>query len=262
MKPRIPFTCVCENLRFLGILTKWLNLKPFSPLFMPPDVGDSVSPCAGRWCTDSCSMEVKHTETQYLTWFGKTAYIHGRESILLEIEKGNNRNTWRRRITSLKLNSQLSHTAAHGSSSSFSLILSTALTIFSLSAQFALLFCCLFIGKNGATAPALLQQRWLPTPSLLQQWWLLKSMVGAVHLLHINGNKPNNHPLCHSCGATVLLLLQHRLASCNSSELTILRASVTEFTGTRQTFQSPELPKHTFSHTKGSLQPEGLPHHI
>jgi hypothetical protein len=37
MKPRIPFTCVCEHLRFLGILTKWLNLKPFSPLVMPPD---------------------------------------------------------------------------------------------------------------------------------------------------------------------------------------------------------------------------------
>jgi len=27
-------------------------------------------------------VEGKHTETQYLTWFGKTAYIHGRESIL------------------------------------------------------------------------------------------------------------------------------------------------------------------------------------
>jgi len=25
---------------------------------------------------------VKHTETQYFTWFSKTAYIHGRESIL------------------------------------------------------------------------------------------------------------------------------------------------------------------------------------
>jgi len=31
--------------------------------------------------------EAKHTETQYLTWFGKTAYIHGRESILLEIRE-------------------------------------------------------------------------------------------------------------------------------------------------------------------------------
>ena len=31
---------------------------------------------------DFCSKEAKHTETQYLTWFGKTAYIHGRESIL------------------------------------------------------------------------------------------------------------------------------------------------------------------------------------
>jgi hypothetical protein len=32
--------------------------------------------------------------------------------------------------------------------------------------------------------------------------------------------------------------------------------------GTRQTFQLPESPKHTFSHTKGSLQPDGLPLHI
>jgi hypothetical protein len=31
---------------------------------------------------------------------------------------------------------------------------------------------------------------------------------------------------------------------------------------TCHTFQSPESPKHTFSHTKGSLQPDGLPLHI
>jgi hypothetical protein len=87
-------------------------------------------------------------------------------------------------------------------------------------------------------------------------------MVGVVHLLHINGNKPNNHLLCHSYGATIRLLLQHRLASCCSSKLTILRASVAKFTGTRHTFQSPESPKHNFSHTKGSLQLDGLPLHI
>jgi hypothetical protein len=73
-------------------------------------------------------------------------------------------------------------------------------------------------------------------------------------LLHINGNQPNNHPLC--------LLLQRMLASCSSSKLTILRASMAKFASTRQTFQSPESLKHTFSHTKGSLQPDGLPHHI
>jgi hypothetical protein len=32
--------------------------------------------------------------------------------------------------------------------------------------------------------------------------------------------------------------------------------------GTCHTFHSPELPKHTFSHTKGSLQLDGLPLHI
>jgi len=64
------------------------------------------------------------------------------------------------------------------------------------------------------------------------------------------------------CGATVLLLFQHRFASCSSSKLTILRASPAKFTSTCHTFQSPESPKHIFSHTKGSLQPDGLPLHI
>jgi hypothetical protein len=39
-------------------------------------------------------------------------------------------------------------------------------------------------------------------------------------------------------------------------------ASSAKFTGTCQTFQSPESPKHTLADTKGSLQPDGLPHHI
>lgn len=109
----------------------------------------------------------------------------------------------------------------------------------------------------------LIQQWWLPTPPLLQQRWLpIVNGWCQPFAAHAMATKPNNHPLCHSCGATVLLLLQHRLASCSSSKLTILRASVAEFTGTRQTFHSSESPKHTFSHTKGSLQPDGLPHHI
>ena len=38
----------------------------------------------------------KHTETQYFTWFGKTAYIHGRESFYYRQRK-DTINTWRRR---------------------------------------------------------------------------------------------------------------------------------------------------------------------
>ena len=89
-------------------------------------------------------------------------------------------------------------------------------------------------------------------------------MDGAVHwwLLHINGNNPNNHPLCHLYGAIVLLLLQHMLAFYSSSKLTIPRASLAKFTGTCQTFQSPESPKHPFAHSKGSLQPDDLPYLI
>ena len=57
----------------------WAKIKQhFKPYALIPIVGDSDD----RWCTDNCSTEGKHTETQYFTWFGKTAYIHGRESIL------------------------------------------------------------------------------------------------------------------------------------------------------------------------------------
>jgi hypothetical protein len=99
-------------------------------------------------------------------------------------------------------------------------------------------------------------RRWAADASL--------SMDGAVHwwLLHINGNNPNNHSLCHWFGAIVLLLLQHMLAFSRSSKLTILRASLAKFPGTCHTFQSPESLKHPFVHSKGSLQPDGLWHLI
>jgi hypothetical protein len=58
--------------------------------------------------------------------------------------------------------------------------------------------------------------------------------------------------------AIVLLLLQHMLVFCSSSKLTILRAYVAKFTGTCQTFQLSESPKHPFAHSKGSLQPNDL----
>jgi hypothetical protein len=80
--------------------------------------------------------------------------------ILLEIEKGLQHNTWRRRITSLKLNFQLSHTAAPDSR--VAALGSPSLSLFglshsALSAQFALSRMPLFIGMNGATVSAFLQ---------------------------------------------------------------------------------------------------------
>jgi hypothetical protein len=38
--------------------------------------------------------------------------------------------------------------------------------------------------------------------------------------------------------------------------------TIPKFTSTRQTFQSPESPKHPFAYSKGSLQPDDLPRHI
>jgi len=51
----------------------------------------------------------------------------------------------------------------------------------------------------------------------------LSLVVGYCH----KWQYPNNHPLCH-LWAIVLLLLQHKLAFCSSSKLTILRASSTQ----------------------------------
>ena len=71
--------------------------------------------CADQWCSDSCPLEAKHTDTQYLTWFNKSPTSTGESPYYQrQIEKGLQR-TWRRRITSLKLNSHGSHTAAQGS---------------------------------------------------------------------------------------------------------------------------------------------------
>jgi hypothetical protein len=51
----------------------WAKIKHhFKPCALIPIVGDSDSPCTDRWCTNSCSLEAKHTETQYLMWFGKS----------------------------------------------------------------------------------------------------------------------------------------------------------------------------------------------
>jgi len=139
----------------------WAKIKHhFKPSALIPIVGDSGSPMRGPWCTDSCSKEAKHTETQYLTWFGKTAYIHGRESILFRD---------RERITTQYMEEEdhftqtqlsaliaaLAATACNGSKAAAIAalhFLSCSLHFSPLSSQFALLSCCLFISKNGATS--------------------------------------------------------------------------------------------------------------
>ena len=89
--------------------------------------------CADQWCSDSCPLEAKHTDTQYLTWFNKSPTSTGESPYYQrQIEKGLQR-TWRRRITSLKLNSQLSDTTAYGSRAavlgSYSLFLSSRISL-------------------------------------------------------------------------------------------------------------------------------------
>ena len=108
-----------------------------------------------------------------------------------------------------------------------------SLLLFTFSHTFtSLTFCShimpLFIGISWQLFLLCCQHWWLPNSSSFNNGGCqpLTSWMGAhgrcnsncscCHcqwLLHINGNQPNNHPLCHSCGATVLLLLQHRLAS-------------------------------------------------
>jgi len=73
-------------------------------------LGIPTPPCADRGCTDSCSTEGKHTDTIF--YVVRQNRLHPRKRVIvLEIEKGLQQNTWRRRITSTLLYSQLSHTA-------------------------------------------------------------------------------------------------------------------------------------------------------
>jgi len=94
--------------------------------------------------------------------------------------------------------------------------------------------------------------------------------AAASHSLSLNSSLKENispkniyiSPPLPFMWAIILLLLQHMLAFCSSSKLTILRASLVKFTGTYPTFQLSESPKHPFAHSKGSLQPDGLSHLI
>ena len=127
--------------------------------------------CADRQCTDSCSQEAKHTETQYLTWFGKTAYIHGRVPYYQRQRK--DYNTIHEGGGLLHSNSTPSSLAvlavAAIAAPSFSLVLyCLALSLLSLLCSLA----AYLQARMVSPAPTLLQQRWLPTLALLQQWWL------------------------------------------------------------------------------------------
>jgi hypothetical protein len=187
-------------------------------------------------------MEAKHTETQYLTWFGKTAYIHRRESILFRD---------RERITTQYMDEEdhftqtqltaLIAALAVAAMTTRLLPLQLSLSLYSLHILTTLFSVC------SALLLPIYRQEWCHQLQLffnnggcqpLTSWmgahdWCNSSCscCNCQWLLHINGNQPNNHPLC--------LLLQRMLASCSSSKLTIMRASVAKFAGTRQTFQSP-----------------------
>jgi len=102
--------------------------------------GIPASSCADRECTDSCSTEGKHTDTIF--YVVRQIRLHPRERfILLEIEKGYNKYMEEEdHIHSTLLPAHThsccsccngSRAAAHGSSSSFSLLLVTSLSALS-----------------------------------------------------------------------------------------------------------------------------------
>ena len=126
--------------------------------------GIPASTCADRECTDSCSTEGKHTDTIF--YVVRQIRLHPRERfILLEIEKGYNKYMEEEdHIHSTLLPAHThsccsccngSRAAAHGSSSSFSLLLfssrSHTLSALSLCSQII----ASFIGKHGELSPAI-----------------------------------------------------------------------------------------------------------
>jgi hypothetical protein len=90
--------------------------------------------------------------------------------------------------------------------------------------------------NNGGHRLQLIQQWWLP---IVNGW----CQPFAAHAMATTQQSP---PLPFMW-AIVLLLLQHMLAFCSFSKLTIPRAFLDKFPGTCQTFQSPESSKHPFA---------------
>ena len=104
------------------------------------------------------------TLTQYFTWFGKTAYIHKRESILFRDRERYKINTWRR-ITFTQLPPQPHCCQWQQGCCPWQqlLFLSSSLHVsHTLHSHILLLTWCLFIGK----------------------WWLLFSF--QLHMLHLS----------------------------------------------------------------------------
>jgi len=151
----------CNNFHF------WAKIKhPFKPSALIPIVGKS-----DRGCTDNCSKGRGSILTQYLTWFGKTAYIHGRESILFRDREKGLQHIWRRRITSLSPLPALNCCACsccNGSKAAAiaALFLSTLLHTLTFS---LLSFCShimpLFIGISWQLFLLCCQHWWLPNSS-------------------------------------------------------------------------------------------------
>jgi hypothetical protein len=97
---------------------------------------------------------------------------------------------------------------------------------------------------------------WCSSSCCICQWMVL-SINGCCTLM-----TTNNHPLCHSCGATVLLLLQHRLASSALPSLPFWKHLWPSLQVLATPFNHQSHQSTPFLTQKGSLQPDGLPHHI
>jgi len=120
--------------------------------------GIPAPPCADRWCTDICPKEAKHTDTIFNVVRQNRQHPRERVYIIRDRERKQYKYMIHGGGGSLHSNSTPSSLCCTCNccycSPSLSLLVSpdllSTLTFCSLSR-------CLFIGKNGATAPALLQ---------------------------------------------------------------------------------------------------------
>jgi len=112
-------------------------------------------------------------------------------------------------------------------------------------------------------ASALLQQWWLPPLTFGMGCCICQWTVSSINVCcTLMATNPTITPFAIHVGQLSSCFFSTGLHFAALPSLQIWKASLAKFTGICHTFQSSNSQKHTFSHTKGSLQPDGLPLHI
>jgi hypothetical protein len=131
-------------------------------------------PLADWWYSDSCLLEAKHIDTQYLTWFGKSPTSTGEVHTIRDREKI--QYTYMEEEDHIHSTQLLALIAALAATAMAAAIAATLFFSSLLFSSQSLSFCCSLLVPIYRLQWQLLllicQQWWPLTLTHLQQWWL------------------------------------------------------------------------------------------